>query len=151
MCVSWLARQNLGDLSVIDYGCGSGILGLACLLLGARKVTGVDIDPQALLATQENARRNGLESSRFPVCFPDRCPADEVDLVIANILAGPLVELAPTLGALIKPGGRICLSGIIDSQVSAVKQAYNDSIEILSIDSKEEWVCITGVKKQHHQ
>ena len=151
LCVSWLARQNLGDLSVIDYGCGSGILGLACLLLGARKVTGVDIDPQALLATQENARRNGLESSRFPVCFPDRCPADEVDLVIANILAGPLVELAPTLGALIKPGGRICLSGIIDSQVSAVKQAYNDSIEILSIDSKEEWVCITGVKKQHHQ
>ncbi len=149
LCVSWLARQDLEAQSVVDYGCGSGILGLACLLLGAARVTGVDIDPQALLATRENVLRNELESSRFPVCFPDKCPAEEVDLVVANILAGPLVELAPTLTALLKPGGRICLSGIIDTQVSAIEQAYRESIEIQSIDQKEEWICFTGVKKMH--
>ncbi|HEY7771882.1 MAG TPA: 50S ribosomal protein L11 methyltransferase, partial [Marinagarivorans sp.] len=86
LCLQWLATQSLNEQEVIDYGCGSGILGIGALLLGARRVLGVDIDPQALLATQDNAQRNHITAERFPVVFPDKCPATPVDLVVANIL-----------------------------------------------------------------
>lgn len=147
LCLSWLAEQEVRDLSVIDYGCGSGILGIASLLLGARQVVGVDIDPQALLATRDNVQRNGLDPAQFPVFFPQRAPAQPVDLLLANILAGPLVELAPTLLALLKPGGRLCLSGVLASQAETVQQAYRGAIDFAPIRQKDEWVCMTGVRR----
>lgn len=146
LCLSWLAEQSLQDLSVIDYGCGSGILGIASLLLGARQAVGVDIDPQALLATRDNATRNGLAPEKFPVFYPNKAPAQPVDLLLANILAGPLVELAPTLLALLKPGGQICLSGVLAGQADAVQQAYGAAIDFAPIRQKDEWVCMTGVR-----
>jgi ribosomal protein L11 methyltransferase len=147
LCLAWLADQQLQDLSVMDYGCGSGILGIASLLLGAKQAVGVDIDPQALLATQDNAARNGLAPERFPVFFPRQAPGEPVDLLLANILAGPLVELAPTLLELLKPGGRICLSGVLASQAETVQQAYRNSIDFAPIRQKDEWVCMTGVRR----
>ncbi len=145
-CLQWIAESNIRDKSVIDYGCGSGILGIAALLLGAETVFGTDIDPQALVATAENVRRNGLDAERFPVYFPDKCPQAPVDFVFANILAGPLVELAPKLIALVKPGGKICLSGILNTQKHAIVDAYAPTINIDGINEHDNWLCITGTK-----
>ena len=94
LCMQWIDQQDFTGLDVIDYGCGSGILGIATLLLGATKAIGVDIDPQALRATVENAKRNQLPADAMPVYLPSRCPATQVDIMLANILAGPLAELA---------------------------------------------------------
>lgn len=146
MCLQWLASQSLEEMSVMDYGCGSGILGIAALLLGARTACGVDLDPQALLATRDNTARNGLASERFPVYLPQQAPVQPVDVVLANILAGPLVELAPNLNALLLPGGRICLSGILATQAPTVSAAYGAFIEFEPPLQKDEWVCLTGRK-----
>lgn len=147
LCLQWLAGQNLTDKHVIDYGCGSGILGIAALLLGAQQACGVDIDPQALLATQDNVQRNELDKSRFPVYFPEKCPNKPADYVFANILAGPLVELAPKLLALIKNGGTLCLSGILKVQQQSITEAYQDALDIHHIGEKDGWICIVGQKK----
>lgn len=146
LCLEWLAQQSLNDAQVIDYGCGSGILGIGALLLGAQSVLGVDIDPQALLATQDNAQRNQLAPNRFPVVFPDKCPAAPVDLVLANILAGPLVELAPILSSRVKRGGQLCLSGILNTQADTVMNAYAQTFQFDPIARKEEWVRLTATK-----
>lgn len=148
MCLRWLAKQSLSNTTVIDYGCGSGILGVAALLLGATSVIGVDIDPQALLATRENTLRNGLDPERFPVFFPNRCPQQRVNVVVANILAGPLVELADKLCAHLKPGGRICLSGVLASQYNALEKVYKNYIDIDEVQEREEWICISGVSSR---
>src|SRR5688572_27649918 len=105
MCLQWLADQSMEGKSVMDYGCGSGILGIAALLLGAQTACGIDLDPQALLATRDNTARNGLAQERFPVYLPQQAPERPVDVMLANILAGPLVELAPKLNSLLLPGG----------------------------------------------
>lgn len=147
LCLQWLAKQAFEQKRVIDYGCGSGILGIAALLLGAPIVIGTDIDPQALLATQENVKRNNLASDRFPVFFPNRCPQEPADIVLANILAGPLVELAPTLISLLKPSGLLCLSGLLSSQQADIEKAYNADILIENISEKDGWICVTGRKK----
>lgn len=149
LCLQWIAEEKITDKTVIDYGCGSGILGLAALLLGAHSVTGVDIDPQALVASTENIKRNQLDPERFPVYFPNKCPNDEVDFVFANILAGPLVDLAPTLTSLLKPGGKICLSGILSIQRQAIVDAYSSVINIDSIHEQDNWLCITGTKPRN--
>lgn len=149
LCLQWLGRQRLHDLTVVDYGCGSGILGIAALLLGAREAIGVDIDPQALLATRDNSQRNGLAESALPVYFPGKAPSTPRDVVLANILAGPLVTLSTTLMALLKPGGLLCLSGILQTQADAVIEAYTDLVDFEPIGTKEEWVCLTGRKKQN--
>lgn len=147
LCLQWLAQQSLKDRTVVDYGCGSGILGIAALLLGANRVIGTDIDPQALLATRENVSRNRLSADSFPVFFPDKCPREPVDVVLANILAGPLVELAPSLCDLLKPGGRICLSGVLSTQESALLAAYEPRIAIDTVTRREEWICLTGTAR----
>lgn len=147
LCLQWLATQDVKDSTVIDYGCGSGILGIGALLLGAKSVLGVDIDPQALLATQDNAERNGISAERFPVVFPDKCTQTPVDLVLANILAGPLVELAGTLMPLVKPGGKLCLSGILATQAETVIAAYAGEFTFDAVEQKEEWVRLTAVKR----
>lgn len=144
LCLQWLAEQDLHGARVIDYGCGSGILGIASLLLGAHSAQGIDIDPQALVATQDNAQRNGLAADRFPVFFPQRAPTDAADVVVANILAGPLVSLAPTIIALLKPGGRLCLSGILNTQAQEVIDAYANAVRFARVRQKDEWVCLVG-------
>lgn len=147
LCLQWLSEQTLTGQSVIDYGCGSGILGIAALLMGADHTTGVDIDPQALLATRDNALRNRIEPERFPVFMPNRCPAGQVDVMLANILAGPLAELAPGLAELTRSGGTLCLSGILINQAERVMQAYTPWFDFGPIRQKEEWVCLTARKR----
>ncbi|GMG85709.1 50S ribosomal protein L11 methyltransferase [Biformimicrobium ophioploci] len=146
LCLGWLDGAPLAGKTVLDYGCGSGILGIAALLLGAERAAGTDIDPQALLASRENLRRNGLAEDRFPVYLPQDLPQAENDIVVANILAGPLVELAPDLIRQLKPGGRLCLSGILQSQAEAVKSAYRNWIDFDPDGVREEWVRLSGVR-----
>ena len=147
LCLKWIAQQDFHNKTVIDYGCGSGILGIAALLLGAPNVTGTDIDPQALIATKENINRNKLSKDAFPVFFPSKCPNEPTDFIFANILAGPLVELAPTLSDLNKPGGKICLSGVLATQQEKIVSTYSEFYNILEVNQKEEWICVIGQKK----
>ncbi|WP_027329573.1 50S ribosomal protein L11 methyltransferase [Marinimicrobium agarilyticum] len=146
LCLQWLDQQPVEGLDLVDYGCGSGILGVAALLLGARRVTGVDIDPQALVATQANASRNRLPEDAMPVFLPERCPALTVDIMLANILAGPLVKLAPTLQAKTRTGGKICLSGILANQAETVMAAYRPWFDFDPVAERDEWVRLTGTK-----
>lgn len=146
LCMQWIDQQDFTGLDVVDYGCGSGILGIAALLLGAKKVIGVDIDPQALLATTENAKRNNLPADAMPVFLPPRCPKAEVDVMLANILAGPLAELAPTLNSMTKLGGKLCLSGILSVQAKSVMAAYEPWFVFDPIAEQEEWVRLTATK-----
>lgn len=146
MCLQWIAKQDVSNKDVIDYGCGSGILGIAALLRGAQQAIGVDIDPQALLSTQNNAKANGIAEKSFPVFLPKNAPSQACDLVLANILAGPLVELAPTILALVKPGGSLCLSGVIKSQQQSIIDAYAPALIFDEISQNEEWICLCGSK-----
>lgn len=147
LCLEWLASEPLQNRSVIDYGCGSGILGIAAILLGASAVSGVDIDPQALTATQDNLVRNGLDKERLPVFFPESFDSEPVDLVIANILAGPLKELAPTLAELVKSGGQLILSGLLIEQADELISTYSEWFDMEPPSTKEEWVRLTGRKR----
>jgi ribosomal protein L11 methyltransferase len=124
MCLEWLAAHPPRGLDVIDYGCGSGILAIAALKLGAAHALGTDTDPQALTVSRENAERNQV-TGRLALCLADAMPADaSADVVLANILAGPLVHLAPRLTALVRPGGRLILSGLLANQADEVEAAY---------------------------
>jgi ribosomal protein L11 methyltransferase len=143
LCLNWLDQADVKDKYVIDYGCGSGILAIAAALLGAKKVIGVDLDPQALEATQANAARNGVEIETF---FPEDCPDVPCDLLLANILAGPLQSLAPHLAALTKTGAPIVLSGILDMQAEMVSHSYQPWFDMASPVQKEEWIRLTGLK-----
>lgn len=143
LCLNWLDQADVKDKYVIDYGCGSGILAIAAALLGAKKVIGVDTDPQALEATQANAARNGVEIDTY---FPDECPDLPCDLLLANILAGPLQSLAPRLAALTKAGAPIVLSGILDVQADMVSQSYQPWFDMNPPVQKEEWIRLTGQK-----
>ncbi|BFM12942.1 50S ribosomal protein L11 methyltransferase [Simiduia litorea] len=145
LCLQWLDRQTLDQTSLVDFGCGSGILGIAALLLGAKRVIGVDIDPQALLATRDNASRNGLAADAMPVFLPKDAPQQSVDIMLANILAGPLVDLAPLLTSQVRANGLLCLSGILASQADAVMSAY-PAFDFDPVAQKEEWVRLTGRK-----
>ena len=147
LCLEWLASESLNDKSVIDYGCGSGILGIAAILLGASSVSGVDIDPQALTATQDNLVRNGLDKERLPVFFPESFASEPVDLVIANILAGPLKVLAPTLAELVKSEGQLILSGLLIDQADELISTYSEWFDMEPPSTKEEWVRLTGRKR----
>ncbi len=147
LCLQWIAKQSFSNKSVIDYGCGSGILGIAALLLKAHTVVGVDIDPQAIIATKDNAERNGFAAENFPVFFPSKLPDAPADFVFANILAGPLIELAKPIGAITKPGGKLCLSGILQIQESTIVSAYSNDFEIEEISAKDGWACITASRK----
>lgn len=147
LCLQWIDEQNVAGKKLYDYGCGSGILGIAALLKDADQVLGVDIDPQALLATASNAERNNLPSDAMPVFLPEDCPTEQADIMLANILAGPLAELAPALNALTKPGGLLCLSGILDIQANAVMDTYKEWFDFDPIAQKDEWVRLTARKK----
>ncbi|MBB6520993.1 50S ribosomal protein L11 methyltransferase [Pseudoteredinibacter isoporae] len=146
LCLQWLAAQDLEDQNIIDYGCGSGILAIGALLKGAKKAIGVDIDPQALIATRENSQRNQLPEDAITVFLPEKCPREAADVMLANILAGPLAELAPSLSALTKLGGKLCLSGILFNQAEVVMAAYQPWFAFDEPQQHEEWVCLTATK-----
>ncbi|MCW8956764.1 MAG: 50S ribosomal protein L11 methyltransferase [Gammaproteobacteria bacterium] len=146
LCLQWLDSINLKHLDILDYGCGSGILAIAALLLGASHCDGVDIDPQALLASMDNATANQV-ADQLSVFQPEQLTDKTYDVVMANILAGPLVELAPALAAYTKPGGRIVLSGILQTQADAIMNAYRQWFELEQPVFDEDWVRISGVKR----
>jgi ribosomal protein L11 methyltransferase len=139
MCLALIDGAELKGLRVIDFGCGSGILAIACALKGAERVIGVDHDPQALQATADNAARNGV-AARISALAPDDFEPEPVDCVLANILAGPLIELAPQLIACLKPGGRLVLSGILAEQAESVAEAYRAALGRPEILTQEDWV-----------
>jgi ribosomal protein L11 methyltransferase len=140
LCLQILDSLSLAGRTVIDYGCGSGILGIAALKLGAASVTAVDLDPQALLATRDNALRNGV-SSQMTVQGIE-ADLDAAHCVMANILAGPLIELAPTLTAACEPGGYLLLSGLLKTQAYAVRAAYASGFDMVQVAERDEWCCI---------
>lgn len=146
MCLEWLDGEPLAGLHVLDYGCGSGILALAALKLGARVATAFDIDPQALLAARENAARNGL-ADRLLVVERAAALRGPYDMLMANILAGPLVELAPSLARLARPDAPLVLAGLLDGQVGEVAQAYRPWFDIRTAASREGWTAIAGRRR----
>ncbi|MEZ5543236.1 MAG: 50S ribosomal protein L11 methyltransferase [Pseudomonadota bacterium] len=145
LCLEWLDHHPPVARRVIDYGCGSGILALAAARLGAAQVLATDIDPAALAVTRANAAANGIVSG-IDVCLPDDLDRTPADLVLANILANPLVELAPVLSALLRPGGTLLLTGILATQAEAVSAAYAPWIVFDAPQQREEWVLLTGTK-----
>ena len=145
LCLKWLDSQDLTGKTVIDYGCGSGILAIAALLLGAKSVIAVDNDPQALIATQENARRNHIHSDKISTLLPEQVPAKlSVELMLANILAGPLAELAPALSKMTQAGGEIVLSGILSSQAEQLSSYYQTHFTMQDPVIEQDWARLTG-------
>ena len=146
LCLEWLAANDLQGKVLIDYGCGSGILAVAGLLLGASHAHAVDIDPQALTASQYNAEKNGVQQ-RIAYYLPEQFRAFEADVVLANILAKPLIELAPTIAALVSPGGRLILSGILNEQAESVATAYRQQgFQVDMPLSREDWCRLDAYK-----
>jgi ribosomal protein L11 methyltransferase len=141
LCLQILDSLPVRGRNVIDYGCGSGILGIAALKLGAAHVTAVDLDPQALLATRDNAIRNGV-SADIDVQGVDREALLPAYCVMANILAGPLIELAPKLTAACEPGGYLLLSGLLKTQAYEVKAAYACGFDMVQVVERDDWCCI---------
>ena len=147
LCLQWIAEQDWQGKTVIDYGCGSGILAIGAMLMGAERVLGVDNDTQALTATKNNAHRNGIAAQAIPVFLPEDTPQEAVDVMLANILAGPLIEMAAHLAELTKVRGLITLSGILEHQADAVVEAYSPWFDMHTVVSKDEWVRIDGIKR----
>ena len=144
LCLEWLSANDLSGQTVMDFGCGSGILGVAAGCLGASQVTGLDIDPQALLATEHNASLNDLV---VETRLPDQTPSCTFDVVVANILANPLIDLADTLNNLTQPGGKIIMAGLLDEQADHVRAAY-PNIHFDADVSKEGWTRLSGTKPE---
>ncbi|MDX1757215.1 MAG: 50S ribosomal protein L11 methyltransferase [Marinobacter sp.] len=144
LCLEWLDGQDVSGQQVIDYGCGSGILGLAALLLGARHVIGVDTDAQALEASRDNARRNRVADDRLDLYVPENEPATQADVLLANILAQPLITLAAHLASRVKPGGHLVLSGILSNQAREVMAAYEPWFTMEEPVQREDWIRLTG-------
>lgn len=142
LCLEWLDGQDVIGKCVVDYGCGSGILGIAAALKGARRVVCVDNDPQALEATLENAKRNEV-ADLIQCLAPKDFSENSMDFVMANILAGPLLELAPVLQNCLKPGGAIILSGILEEQSESVIDAYKENFPRIRQQELEGWVRLT--------
>jgi ribosomal protein L11 methyltransferase len=146
LCLEWLDGQDLAGCSVIDYGCGSGILAIAAAKLGATHVRAVDIDPQALIATRDNAVRNGVAGTLTITGDPALAPRS-TDVLLANILAGPLVELAPRFAAALGPAGRLALSGLLPEQADAVTAAYRPWFHIDTTTMRDGWVLLSGCRQ----
>ncbi|QMV15781.1 50S ribosomal protein L11 methyltransferase [Vibrio spartinae] len=147
LCLEWLEGLDLTGKTVIDFGCGSGILAIAAIKLGAKQVIGVDIDPQALLASKDNAQRNGVED-QLAVYLPQNQPDNlSADIVVANILAGPLKELSPVIQSLVRPGGQLAMSGVLETQAEEVASFYRNQFDIEPIIENDEWCRISGRKK----
>tara|TARA_B100000780_G_scaffold276392_1_gene244877 strand:- start:416 stop:1309 length:894 start_codon:yes stop_codon:yes gene_type:complete len=147
LCLQWIAEQDWQGKTAIDYGCGSGILAIGAILMGAKHVIGVDNDTQALTATTDNAQRNGISAATIPVFLPAQTPNQPRDVMLANILADPLIDMAAHLAKLTKTGGLIALSGILQHQADAVIEAYQPWFNMHTVVSKNDWVRIDGTKR----
>ncbi|MGF1874351.1 50S ribosomal protein L11 methyltransferase [Photobacterium frigidiphilum] len=146
LCLEWLDGQDLVGKTIIDFGCGSGILAIAALKLGAEKVIGIDIDPQAIQASRDNAERNGV-SDKLELFLPKDQPTDvQADVVVANILAGPLRELSPVIKSLVKSGGKLAISGVLEIQAEDVSTYYSDELTLDPVVARDEWCRISGCK-----
>ncbi|MEW8028304.1 MAG: 50S ribosomal protein L11 methyltransferase [Candidatus Thiodiazotropha sp.] len=143
LCLEWLDAQDLKGRRIIDYGCGSGILAIAALKLGASSAVALDHDRQALIASRDNAQKNGV-SDRLITCLPDEMPNGQFDLLVANILAAPLIQLAPDFARLVRPGGRFALSGILVEQESEVAPAYQAFAALEAPKRQQEWLLLSG-------
>ena len=146
LCLEWLDAHPPVDGSVVDFGCGSGVLALAALRLGARTVSCFDIDPQALIATRDNASANRL-SERVRLCDSAGAIARPADLLLANILSGPLMELAPAFADILRPAGALVLSGLMEQEAAEVTRAYDAWFDMGTFGVRESWVCLWGRRK----
>ena len=144
LCLKWLDTRLKGGESVLDYGCGSGILTIAALKLGAGSAVGVDIDEQAIRASRDNAAQNNVDAQFY---LPDGLPQGQFDIVVANILANPLRMLGEMLAARTKQGGRIVLSGLLDEQVEELSSIYSQWFDIEPAEIDEGWARLNGVKR----
>ncbi len=144
LCMEWLEHVIRSGQSVLDYGCGSGILAILASKCGAQPVVGIDIDPQAIEAARQNSARN---SANVTYSLPDACPATEFDIVVANILSNPLKLMAPMLVSKVKPGGHIALSGILTRQAEEVIAVYAPHVDITAWREHEGWVCLAGTRQ----
>ncbi len=145
LCLEWVDGHDFNNQTVVDYGCGSGVLGIAAAIKGAGRVLCIDNDPQALTATRENALRNGV-AHIVQAMAPDVFNPPAAAVLLANILAAPLIELAPVLSAALKPGGLLVLSGILEQQADEVIAAYQPHIAGLSVTADDGWVRLDGQK-----
>jgi len=145
LCLRWLDNNIKGGESVLDYGCGSGILAIAALKLGAARAVGIDVDSQAVIASRDNAVANRAENVQF--CLPDEAPQDAYDLVVANILTNPLRLLAPLLANATRQGGQIVLSGILEEQAQDVMNIYRQWFNLNAPTFEEGWSCLSGRKR----
>ena len=144
LCLQWLDQHMTSGQTVLDYGCGSGILAIAALKLGAKSADGVDIDPQAVEAAQANAQTNNVEAS---FRLPESVDTQTYDIVLANILANPLRLLGELLASHVKTGGSIVLSGILESQAEEISEIYSQWFTMNPPVFDEGWTCLTGIKK----
>ena len=145
LCLQWLVEHVRPQASVLDYGCGSGVLAIAAAKLGAGNVTGTDVDPQALGASRDNARANGVDAMFL---LPDAVPVQPFDLVVANILANPLILLAPAIAARVKVGGHLALAGILDDQARRVAVAYSQWFKLARWRAADGWTLLAGVRER---
>ena len=144
LCLRWLDATVTPDADVLDYGCGSGILAIAAMKLGAARACGIDIDPQAVQAAQHNAQQNGVE---ITLATAEQDVSGPAQIVVANILANPLTVLAPLLARLTRPGGQIALSGILVEQADTVLEAYAPQFTMTRAATDEGWVLLTGSRR----
>lgn len=145
LCLEWLANRDLTGKTVIDYGCGSGILAVAAVLLGAKTAHAIDIDPQALTATEMNAEKNAVQHKVY--CYlPENFKESAADVVLANILATPLIELSQSIAGLVKPAGSLVLSGILTEQATLVGNAYAPLFAMSKPISQDDWCRLDGIK-----
>lgn len=146
LCLEWLDAHPPEGREIVDFGCGSGVLALAALRLGARSASCFDIDPQALIATRDNAAANGL-ADRVRLCDSSAVIPRGADLLLANILSGPLMELAPVLAEILRPSGALVLSGLMESEAPEVTRAYDAWFDMGTFGVRESWVCLWGRRK----
>jgi ribosomal protein L11 methyltransferase len=146
LCLEWLASHDLSGKTIIDYGCGSGILAVAAILLGASEAHAVDIDPQAITATQDNALKNKVQH-KIHSYLPEQFAPFQADIVLANILAKPLIDMAEQIAVLVKPDGQLVLSGILQEQAESVMRAYQPYIDFDPATQQEDWIRLQGVKR----
>ncbi len=145
LCLTWLDSTEVSDRQVIDYGCGSGILAIAAVMLGARHAIAVDIDPQALQATRENAARNRV-GDQIEACLPEQVGTVSADIVVANILAGPLLALAPILASRVRPGGRLALAGLLRQHADEVEAGFRQWFGFGPRLQQEDWILLQATR-----
>ena len=149
LCLQWLANYSLADKTVMDFGCGSGILAIAAYYLGAKKIIAIDHDPQAIQATGLNANINGVDSKMLQMILADSPPPQSCDVIIANVLLLPLLKYSADFAKAMSPSSKIILSGILESQLEQMKQVYEPSFKFDNIHSKKEWLLIEASLNQH--